>query len=136
MKLKSSEIVWMPREMPEYLAIVPREAPPRNRETLLLAAADLLERLVAESGPEDLADANQLVRGRLPAEWLALLPGRMFKDRNLPNLLLRGPMAENSGLQRWREGIEAALAAPQETPENKAATLAALNLVEHLDGLL
>jgi hypothetical protein len=120
MKLNNDDKPWCPGENPDYLCVLGRNVPPpKTAELLLVSQVRLLQRLVAEASPEELADANRRLELNLQEEELLNLPPGLLKKPRTPNILLVQPAALNYKLADWKEGLAEAVNLPP-MPEKEA----------------
>jgi hypothetical protein len=120
MTLTKDDKPWCPGENPDYLCILGRnQPPPETAELLLVSQVRLLQRLVAEANPEELADANRRLKQNLQEEELLNLPLGLLNKPRTPSILLTQPAALNYKLADWKEGLEQAIKSPS-MPEKEA----------------
>ena len=120
MKLTNEDKPWSPVGSPDYLCVLGRnQSPPKTEELLLVSQVRLLQRLVAEANPEELADANLRLERNLQSEELLNLPSELLNSRRTANILLVQPAALNYKLADWKAGLEKAVTLPS-MPEQEA----------------
>lgn len=137
MKLQPSERAWAPRNNPDLLLVLPSgHQPAKDRDLFLMEQADLLSRLVKEASPEEIAEANNQLRDRLPPEEKLWLPLNLLENPRTPRALMGNPASEGSRLHEWKaEARQARMDEPMEQVEaDKLAS--SLNLETFLSRFL
>lgn len=120
MQLQNNERLWSPTDQFNLaVALPPQGHPPRDLDQFLSLQAALLQRLVEESDPADLALANLRLEESLPLEFRAGLPSRLLDDPRTPAMLFNALAPLNSQLAAYKEQARSALANPNSPPNQK-----------------
>ena len=113
MKLNANDKFWAPVDNPRYLLVIPAgRQEPQNRNQFLAANLQMLQRLQAEAGEEEIQEANQVLR-QLETEVLDWMPDKLLNDPRTLELLTSLPLEYGSHLYEWKAGVEEALKQPR-----------------------
>lgn len=120
MTLTNNDKPWCPGNDPDYLCVLAlNQNAPQTTELLLVEQVRLLQRLVAEAGPDEVEEANRRLEQNLQEEELLNLPPGLLNKPRTPNILLVQPAVLGCKLADWKEGLEEAVNLPP-MPEQEA----------------